>query len=153
VDGGVPEQRQHAIALEARDGAAVTLGDDGGRQLAIPDEQPVVQLGVESTGQRGRADEVAEHHRDPTHLSGGLALGRQQGAGVEVSRVVGQHLLGQFVRVLEITAVDRFDRAHEENVLGGRALGHEIALVHPMVTDTKMSSEPPVSSVATTWPS
>ena len=57
------EIRQDAIAQILRD-MAVVPADDRGASLAVLVQQAAHVLGVELTGERGRADQIAEHHGD-----------------------------------------------------------------------------------------
>jgi len=69
---GHPEHVHHAVADELGDGATAVVDhplDHG----VVSTEGFAHRLGVDALAERGRADEVAEHHRDG--LADGLALG------------------------------------------------------------------------------
>src|SRR5262249_20165153 len=78
----VSEVREHAVAHVLRYKSA-GLGDLlGAAAMVAGDDLPHV-LGIEASGERGRADQVGEHHRDLTALGGVLGgdVGWRSGVG------------------------------------------------------------------------
>jgi hypothetical protein len=65
----VAEVRKHAVAHVLRHEPA-RLGDLLGAAAVIGADDFAHVLGVETSGERGRADEVAEHHRELAALGG-----------------------------------------------------------------------------------
>ena len=80
------EERHHAVAGELVDDAleAVDLAE---AELDVLLEQLAVLLGVEPVGDRGRADEVAEQHRDELALAARAVGGRDQAADEALGHV------------------------------------------------------------------
>ena len=90
VNLGHTEHGHHRVADELLDAATMTLHCPPHR-FEVAREDPVEGLGVESTGERRRADEIAEHDRhvsprpDSLRFEGGSARGAE-------SRVIGIRL-------------------------------------------------------------
>jgi hypothetical protein len=72
----VAEIDQHAIAHIPGD-EAIEPGDDFADGAVIGGDDLAIILGIEAPRQRGRADEIAEHHRELAPLGIGSSRGQQ----------------------------------------------------------------------------
>ena len=69
VGHGEAEGRQRPVALELHDVAFEAGLDHVPARRAVAAHELAVRLGLEATGELGRADDVAEHDREPAQLS------------------------------------------------------------------------------------
>ena len=103
VGGRHPDQRHEAVAHEAVDRAAVEpqLLE---RQVRVPAEERVHRLGADPLGDRRRADDVAEEHRDRLVLALRRIRGRRLGLACERGSAVGAEALGRIGRLTALGA-------------------------------------------------
>ena len=92
VRRGPAEIGQHAVAHELGD-VAVEAGDLAGHSVLVGVEDLAHLLGVEPRAERGRADEVDEHHGELPPL--GLQSRRRGGLGIREAGEEGWQRSGQ----------------------------------------------------------
>ena len=126
---GMAEHCEQAVALGGTEMALVVV-DDLEYLVAIPPDHRAVDLDVDAGGQRCRIDQIGEEDCQAPDLTV-IAWGGEQFLGFGVTAVDGEHLPGERVGRLPVSAVDCPYRAIEKFV--DRRLGFGVAH-NPTVT-------------------